>query len=86
MNSRMADQVDILGDIVTIRENGQDVEGNPTVRIEVRALICYTRTLLDNNNQFVFNRAPGFRLEDFGPNILSVLQMYHEHRSSNPCK
>ena len=82
----MTDQVDVPGGIVVLRENGHDIDGNPTVRIEVRALICYTRTLLDNNNQFTFNRAPGFRLADFGPSILSVLQMYHEHRRSNPCK
>ena len=82
----MTDQVDILGDVVVLRETGQDSDGNPTVRIEVRALISYTRTLLDNHNQLGFDRAPGFRLADFAPSILSVLQTYHEHRNSNPCK
>ena len=82
----MIDQVEIPGDVVTLRENGYDSEGNLTTRIEVRALISYSRTLVDNNNQMETQMTPGFRLPDLSPDILSVFKMYHEHRQANPCK
>ena len=83
---RMQDHVDFPADLTIIRETGYDYDGNQTVRVEVRALLCYSRTLLDNNNQITINSAPGFRASDFSPDVLTVLQMYHEHRHSNPCK
>ena len=82
----MQDIVEFPADITVIRESGYDSDGNPTVRVEVRALISYSRTLLDNNNRLDINAAPGFRLNDLSPDILTMMQLYHEHRSSNPCK
>ena len=82
----MIDQVEFPAEQTVIRETGYDADGNQTVRVEVKALISYSRTLLDNNNQLTINSAPGFRNSDFSPDILTVLQMYHEHRHSNPCK
>ena len=82
----MSDHVDFPGEITVTRESGYDAEGNMTVRVEVRTLISYARTMLDNNNQMDLNSAPGFRLMDLAPDILSMMRLYHEHRSSNPCK
>ena len=82
----MIDQVEIPGDIVTVRENGHDSDGNLTTRIEVRALISYSRTLVDNNNQMETQMTPGFQLPDLSPDILAVFKMYHEHRQANPCE
>ena len=69
-----------------IRENGYDADGNDTVRVEIRSLISYSRVLVDNNNRFPANSTPGFRLTDLSPDVLSMMQFYHEHRHSNPCK
>lgn len=82
----MSDSVDFPGEITVTRESGYDAEGNMTVRVEVRTLISYARTMLDNNNQLDINSAPGFRLMDLAPDILSMIRLYHDHRSSNPCK
>ena len=83
---RMQDAVEFPGGQTVVRETGYDVDGNSTIRVEVRALLCYTRTLVDNNNQLPINLAPGFRLSDLSPDVLTMLQLYHEHRHSNPCK
>ena len=83
---RMRDQTYFPADINVLRENGYDAEGGQTIRVEVRALIAYTRTLTDNNNQLSVNSAPGFRIEDMNPDILTVMRLYHEHRHTNPCK
>ena len=82
----MQDIVEFPSDITVVRESGYDSDGNPTIRVEVRALISYSRTLLDNNNRLDINASPGFRLNDLSPDILTMMQLYHEHRSSNPCK
>ena len=83
----MRDQVDFPADQTVIRETGYDIDGNQVVRVEVRALLSYSRTLVDNNNQLLTrSAAPGFRLEDINPDILTMLRLYHEHRHSNPCK
>jgi len=82
----MQDVVEFPASITVIRETGHDSDGNQTVRIEVRALISYSRTMLDNNNRLEINATPGFRLNDLSPDILTMMQLYHEHRSSNPCK
>ena len=82
----MRDQTDFPGDVTVTRESGYDCDGDLTTRVEVRTLISYTRTLSDNNNQLAPNVTPGFRLSDLAPDILTMLRLYHEHRSSNPCK
>ena len=82
----MQDQAFFPGDISIIRESGYDSDGNQTVRVEVRTLIAYTRTLTDNNNQVNIHSAPGFRLADLGPDILTMMSLYQEHRHTNPCK
>ena len=82
----MCDQVEFPADQTVIRETGYDRDGNQVVRVEVRASLSYTRTLLDNNNQVPSGSTPGFRLEDIHPDILTMLRLYHEHRHSNPCK
>ena len=82
----MQDVVEFPADISVIRENGYNAEGDQTVRVEVRSLISYSRTMLDNNNRSDINAAPGFRLHDLSPDILTMMQLYHDHRSSNPCK
>ena len=82
----MQDAVEFPGGQTVVRETGYDADGNSTIRVEVRALLCYTRTLVDNNNQLPINLAPGFRLSDLSPDVLTMLQLYHEHRHSNPCK
>ena len=82
----MSEFVDFPGEITVTRESGYDSDGNMTVRVEVRSLISYARTMLDNNNQLDINSAPGFRLMDLAPDILTMVRLYHEHRGSNPCK
>ena len=82
----MRDQVDFPADLTVIRETGYDTDGNQVVRVEIRALLSYSRTLLDNNNLVPARTTPGFRLEDINPDIWSMLRLYHEHRHSNPCK
>ena len=82
----MQDAVELPGDTTVIRENGYNTDGSSVVRVEVRSLICYTRTLVDNNNRFPVNSTPGFRLSDLSPDVLTVMQLYHEHRHANPCK
>ena len=82
----MSESVEFPGDITITRESGYDSDGNMTIRVEVRTLISYARTMLDNNNLMGLNSAPGFRLHDLGPDVLTMMRLYHEHRSSNPCE
>lgn len=82
----MQDIVEFPAEINVIRENGYNSEGDQTIRVEVRSLISYSRTMLDNNNRLDINAAPGLRLHDLSPDILTMMQLYHDHRSSNPCK
>ena len=82
----MQDSVDFPGNQIVTRETGYDADGNSTIRVEIRALLCYARTLVDNNNQLQINAAPGFRLFDLSPDILAMMRLYHEHRHSNPCE
>ena len=86
VGGQMRDQVDFPADQTVIRETGYDSDGNSTIRVEVRTLLSYSRVLLDNNNAFAPSPAPGFRMQDLSPDIITMLNLYHEHRNSNPCK
>ena len=61
----MRDQVEFPADQTVTRETGYDSDSNQVIRVEVRALLSYSRTLVDNNNsQLPARTTPGFRLED----------------------